>query len=168
MTSENLSFKGKFYINADITSSASLFGGRYSSSAQGIQLHYIYSTGQTQVMNRAGTLVTSPNALSLGTNLTVSMGGTTLNVNGTNYTISQGGAITNPYAIYVLATNTGGTAQFIAKGKVYYFQVYSNGNLTRDFVPVLDADGVPAMYDKIDGGLYYNEGSGTFKTNLDN
>ena len=39
---------------------------------------------------------------------------------------------------------------------------YEAGTLTRDFVPVLDADGVPCMYDKASNQCFRNLGKGTF------
>ena len=46
--------------------------------------------------------------------------------------------------------------------KMYYFQIYDNDVLVRDFIPVIDNDGVPCMYDKVEGKLYYNAGTGQF------
>lgn len=36
------------------------------------------------------------------------------------------------------------------------------GVLLRDFMPVIDVKGVPCMYDKVSGELFYNKGMGTF------
>ena len=52
-------------------------------------------------------------------------------------------------------------------GKIYGFQMTLNGENIRDFVPVWDPDGVPAMFEQISKTLYYNSGTGSFKTNLD-
>lgn len=41
-----------------------------------------------------------------------------------------------------------------------------NGVLVRDFIPVLDREMRPAMYDRVTGKLFYNKGTGEFKTNL--
>ena len=46
--------------------------------------------------------------------------------------------------------------------KIYQFQIYDNDTLVRDFIPVLDPDGVPCMYDKVEQKLYYNQGTGQF------
>ena len=35
-------------------------------------------------------------------------------------------------------------------------------NLTRDFIPVLDLDGVPCMYDQVTKQMFYNSGTGNF------
>ncbi len=47
--------------------------------------------------------------------------------------------------------------------KIYYFKIYKADKLIRDFIPVLDKDNKPAMYDKVGKKLYYNKGSGNFK-----
>ncbi len=49
-----------------------------------------------------------------------------------------------------------------ASFKIYYFQIYDNDILVRDFIPVLDPAGVPCMYDKIENKYYYNAGTGDF------
>ena len=46
--------------------------------------------------------------------------------------------------------------------KFYYLKLYDNDVLVRDFIPVLDPDGVPCMYDKVEGKFYYNAGTGQF------
>ena len=46
--------------------------------------------------------------------------------------------------------------------RCYYFRIYDNDVLIRDLIPVLDNAGIPAMYDKVNGGTYYNQGTGNF------
>ncbi len=46
--------------------------------------------------------------------------------------------------------------------KLYYFQIYDNDVLLRDFIPVLDGNGTPCMYDKVERKFYYNAGTGQF------
>ena len=51
----------------------------------------------------------------------------------------------------------------IAKCAIAYCQLFDDGlNLVRDFIPVLDWDDVPCMYDKVSGELFYNRGTGEF------
>ena len=47
-------------------------------------------------------------------------------------------------------------------GDIYYVKIYDGDNLVRDFVPCLDAEGVPCMYDLVGQKPYYNQGSGSF------
>ena len=45
---------------------------------------------------------------------------------------------------------------------IYYFQIYDNDTLVRDFIPVLDDTGTPCMFDRVEGKFYYNAGTGQF------
>ncbi len=46
--------------------------------------------------------------------------------------------------------------------KISYFKIYQNNTLVRDFIPVLNGNGTPCMYDKVEGKFYYNVGTGDF------
>ena len=46
--------------------------------------------------------------------------------------------------------------------KMYYFQIYCGDVLVHDFIPVLDKNGTPCMFDKVEKKFYYNAGSGDF------
>ena len=63
--------------------------------------------------------------------------------------------------------NLGNGVQHVAYCKIYSCQIYDDDGLVRDFIPVLDPDGVACLYDKVTGEYYYNSGTGTFKTDLD-
>ena len=47
-------------------------------------------------------------------------------------------------------------------GKIYEAKIRENGILIRHFIPVLDKDGVPCMFDKVEAKFYYNAGTGNF------
>ena len=47
-------------------------------------------------------------------------------------------------------------------GDVSYCKIWDNGTLVRDYIPVIDWDGVICWYDKVTKGLFYNDGTGTF------
>lgn len=49
-----------------------------------------------------------------------------------------------------------------ASMKLYYFQIYEDEVLVRDFIPVMDNNNVPCLYEKLEGKLYYNQGEGEF------
>lgn len=48
------------------------------------------------------------------------------------------------------------------RGKIYYARITQGENVVRDFIPVLDWDDRPCMYDKVTGELFYNQGTGEF------
>ena len=47
------------------------------------------------------------------------------------------------------------------KGKIYYFKIWdNNGQLIRDYIPVLDPNGRVCMYEQIAGEYVYYNGTG--------
>lgn len=56
-----------------------------------------------------------------------------------------------------------GSFKELTSSKVYSLKMWQNGELVRNFIPVLDANGVPCMYDKTNDAYYYNSGTGSFK-----
>ena len=46
--------------------------------------------------------------------------------------------------------------------RIYKFQIYLSSGIVRDFIPVLDPDGIPCMYDKVTNQYFYNQGTGNF------
>lgn len=69
--------------------------------------------------------------------------------------------------MYIFAINNSGKLIRPTKMKLYNCKLYENGILLRDFIPILDQNNVACLYDKVEGKFYYNQGTGTFKTNLD-
>ena len=74
-------------------------------------------------------------------------------------TVSTGQCSNN---LYLFCTNNAGTAQYFAKLKLYSCQIYDNGTLIRDYIPAKLDDGTVGLYDKLNGLLYINAGTGTF------
>lgn len=48
------------------------------------------------------------------------------------------------------------------QGKTYYAKIWNDNILVRDYIPVLDFDMQPCMYDKVTGEFFYNQGTGEF------
>lgn len=64
--------------------------------------------------------------------------------------------------------DTNGTFQGNTNCKIYYFQIYDNGTLVRNFIPVLrKSDNEIGMLDLVEGKFYGNAGTGKFTANLD-
>ena len=59
-----------------------------------------------------------------------------------------------------LFTYNGGAYNF--RGKVYYITISQREDIYMDLIPVLDAAGVPCMFDKISRQCFRNLGTGTF------
>ena len=81
----------------------------------------------------------------------------------------------NQNTLHLFSHNRGAPTPTISGTAIATFKISDNSDLKRDFIPVLaptKAEGatgqVPAMFDKVEGRIYYNAGTGSFKTNLDN
>ena len=46
--------------------------------------------------------------------------------------------------------------------KLYVLKLYINGNLVRDYIPVIDSTERPCLFDKVSKECYYNQGTGEF------
>lgn len=46
--------------------------------------------------------------------------------------------------------------------RVYWFKIYDNGTLARDFVPCIKDDGEVGLYDLVRKQFYGNAGTGVF------
>ena len=80
------------------------------------------------------------------------------------YTITnQASAFTCNFPILILSQNTGGEVDSRKlSARLYSCQIYDNGNLVRNFVPVTNNDNVVGLYDLVNGQFYGNSGTGTF------
>lgn len=70
-------------------------------------------------------------------------------------------------SLYMFTWNTSGTRlEYQYPGlKIKWARIFIDNNLLRDYIPVLDSNGVPAMYDRVSGQYFYNLGTGQFKYN---
>ena len=74
-------------------------------------------------------------------------------------TANSGQCISN---LTLFAINISGTVSYNSKMRLYSCKIYDNGALVRNFIPVLDNNGIACLYDKVGKQLYYNRGSGSF------
>ena len=58
--------------------------------------------------------------------------------------------------------NEGTIIENTSSVRIYSCKIYDNNTLVRDFIPVLDPNGVPCMYDRVEDKFYYNAGTGDF------
>ena len=81
-----------------------------------------------------------------------------LTCNGTTYSFTSQSNFTAQSTLVFFGHNGGASAG----GKAYFYQIYDNGTLVRDYIPVLDWSDVPCFYEKVSTTLYYNAGTGSF------
>lgn len=64
------------------------------------------------------------------------------------------------YNIWLMKINGG--VSYSCSAKIYSCQMYDNNTLIRDFVPALDMNLRPCLYDKVTNTYFYNQGTGEF------
>ena len=75
---------------------------------------------------------------------------------------------TIPWNIFCQTFLTGNNNQNIGydrffAGKLYYLEIFLGDTLVRSYVPVLDSNGVPCLYDMVNETFNYNSGTGAFE-----
>lgn len=66
-------------------------------------------------------------------------------------------------AIWIFALKFNGNPSYFSSLKIYYFKIYDNGTLVRDFVPCYrTSDNAAGLYDTAQGAFYTNAGTGSF------
>ena len=66
------------------------------------------------------------------------------------------------YPLLLSAFNIAGTADWMAKQKLYSCQIYDNGTLVRNYVPCINPSGTAGLYDLVNDVFYGNAGTGAF------
>lgn len=54
------------------------------------------------------------------------------------------------------------STSYVSKGRIYGCKIWEKGELIRNFIPVLDNDGIPCLYDSINNKCHYNVGTSNF------
>ncbi len=147
---------------SDVSTGSTLFGARDTSASASPNTFgaYVNSSSALRSDYFGTTNTATPNSLSVKTEL--DKNGNVLTAYGltiTNTAVSSGAV---SYPLHLFAVNSVGTATGLATMKLYSCQIYDNGTLVRDYIPVLDWDNIPCIYDKVTRKLYYNAGTGTF------
>lgn len=72
-------------------------------------------------------------------------------------------AISNT-TVYLFASHRQGQTSFWPEGnkRIYSCEMYENGELVRDFIPVLDANGIACLFDEVTNVYFHNKGTGLF------
>lgn len=83
-------------------------------------------------------------------------------INGTIETKTVTGSNSTAYNLLIGAHGSGEIADYHGQMKLYYFRLYDNGKLVRDFVPCINSSGTAGLYDLADGVFYENDGTGAF------
>lgn len=95
--------------------------------------------------------------------LEISISKEKLKINDSEKAVSTYSAFTTPGNAYLFECSGAYPAGYVgAVMRLYYCRIYDNNELIRDFVPVLDWNDVPCLYDRVTDELFYNQGTGEF------
>ena len=160
----------RFQIN-DTTQSASnngaIFGGRSAQTSNTCTLFYLASTNPQYFRFDRSSQITigKPDQININNQLIYEFSYinniATLKNSTENQEISTNIATpstftTNSLSLFAVS---GGT---VFKGKIFEWKYWENGTLLQHFIPVLDWNNIPCMYDKVTDKLFYNQGTGNF------
>lgn len=140
------------------------FGGRYNNNSMSRAMFYYFTNGGQWGFDYTGSgnrwNVSGVGMLDV---CEVAYLQNKVTINDKSYTFSSR-AFTSPYTIYLFACNTGGTVELESRGamKIWYCRLYEDNVLKHNFIPVVDLEGVPCLYDKITKEFFYNKGAGQF------
>ena len=164
LDSSELNIKTKLYVNEvpsdehDIIGNQVQNAGRFTVGLSGKRV-FGFSGNQKKDNNVTSSYFTGEQILEIEVNYSYVNRLKILTVNGVTTEQSQNVEITNSNEYITIFPRR--YAGFI--GKLYYMKLVKNSNeIMFDFIPVLDKDGVPCLYDKVEDKFYYNEGSGEF------
>ena len=132
------------------------FGQRSTGNTGGFSMAYLGEYWQA---------ISSP---AINTNVRVQIsyksGSQTGTLNGTAMTSkSLTGTEATNLSIYIFKRHHYGTDNVTGLvGRIYYFKLWNNGALVRYFIPALDPNGRPCMWDVVTKQPFYNQGTGEF------
>lgn len=151
-------------IDSEFTSSKgymTIFGGWDSNSSN--RCHLYHHTGREMYYYYAASGYPYYESTDYRNRHTYKINDNILSVDGVTKIINTATSFTSTYNMYIFANNNAGTAVNNAYMRLYAFSISKDDNVLRDFVPALDNNGTPCLYDTITKKYYYNQGTGEFK-----
>lgn len=149
----------KFYIVTP-SSGEFLYGARNASAEAQFGC---YVNLNSEIEPRYGTTNQAKMTGNINSDNTIVQDKTTFTLNGDSETWDEQTFATS-YTMQILAINTANTVNSlcVAGTKLYYFKIYDNDVLVRNFVPIKIETGVYALLDQVENKVYYNAGTGAF------
>lgn len=83
-------------------------------------------------------------------------------INGANAITATAETFSVANNLTLFCRNDGTATNAYIKGRLYSCKIYDNDVLVRDYIPVINADNEPCLYDKLNHVYYRNAGSGAF------
>lgn len=144
-------------INVDFVvydSKFALFGGSSVGSYGGIRL---FQTNNSIYAAFGSNREQTQKVLPIYTHLITEMSLGKLVINGVSYACSTGSEF------YPLSVGIDQASGYGINGEIFSLKIEQNNVLVRDFIPALDPNGVPCLFDLVQNQPYYNNGTGQLK-----
>lgn len=141
----------------DTSGGEAIFGCRYSTASQRYEFLMTASVFYSSYNTGGGSSTTASAGV-----LEIDKNKNTTTLNGVAFSTHTYAAFQCPCNLLLFSDHTNGTPNLQAQAKIYYFKIYDNGTLVRDFVPCINASGAYGLYDKVNKKFYGNAGSGAF------
>lgn len=146
--------KTKIELKVSATSSHFFSGVGSSENRFGV---YALTTGKLDIgLGSSGYLGSVISNITYPSVITLENGKAT--AGGSTYTFSTQSAFTTSSNLHIFSEGTGSAAG----GRLYYYKVYENGTLVRDYIPALRSDGIVGLYDAVNDTFTASSGSGNF------
>lgn len=138
-----------------------LFGSRTGTGATDA-FAFLTTTSNYYRTDYGGAIGNYSASVNISGELTVDKNKNVTLLNGANQQTLTVSSFSSTHNLYIAAMNNGGTPNFYTSGVQYnLFQIYDNDILVRDYVPAIK-NGDIGMYDKLNGQMYGNSGTGSF------
>lgn len=156
----NLIIKAKFLITDTPSNFYALYGSRNSGDSLAYWVFLNYTDGKIvlRYKTRTNKTVEEVNALS-GIHI-LEQDNNKITIDGYS-AVADTNTIESTYPIYLFANNNVNSPQYQSHMRFYYFQIYDNDILVRDFIPAKDKNNIVCLYDDISKTFFYSE-SGDF------
>lgn len=155
-TSNNL----RIEVEAAYTSEASgqsLFGTQNSSGTPYGLIPYTSAAGTASLYAGSSSKILSVDVAAGVTDkwrIAAKNGTATWEHNGGTSTAAYSDTPNQAYPYFLFANNSGGSPAQFCSAKLYSFKIYDNDILVRDCYPCLNPNGVPGLYDIVNGMFY--------------
>ena len=165
--------KLEFEFMTDAVKNYAVFGasnGFYYTTGE-ISLFYYENRGIEAVKplsNKSSSIITPRPAVARNTKYTIKYDKDNLIVNGKEQASNWYSEYIGQRTAYLFASNRGADSWIGGNTKIYWFKIYDNNGLIRDFMPARrNSDGELGMYDLVSGGFFTNIGTGEFIAGAD-
>ena len=163
----NASSKIEFKFMTDAVNNYAVFGASNGSYYNDGEISLFYNTSVIEAVvpdsNTISHVIFPRPVLLSDTAYTISYDKNNLVVNGVAQASDWYSEYMGQKTAYLFASNRGASSWIGGNTKIYWFKIYNNKSLVRDFIPARrDSDGELGMYDLVSSTFFTNSGTGEF------